>query len=296
MIPQEEPCGPCDESLEDENGECPCDVDWPKLRTKDNHSIIRGQNAVSLFEHEAEPLFGYESTQPRITSHGSTAANRSMSAEPPAEPGAEGPPPTYVRSFQPAVAASHMAEPSPSPVQLLHPETPIPLGDDPAVWGGIIRETPQVIHLANQTPLLAVPESDTVVLAQEESFTAPQIESSRSSITVEESETEMFRLEPVPLDPSLLVAPGTIIEIERDHTKPVMSYTNIFDGKNENVVQLLRDYVEIQGDKRSGGWEGYMQRTDDYIKFCCHMMIVDMLSLHGGALRTKVWLKIRKNP
>ncbi len=98
------------------------------------------------------------------------------------------------------------------------------------------------------------------------------------------------------MDPAFLSQPGTVIEIERDHTKPVMSYTQIFDGKDERVVQRIRDYVEIKGDKRSGGWEGYMQRTDDYIQFCCHMMIVDMLSLHGGALPTKVWLKIRKYP
>jgi len=98
------------------------------------------------------------------------------------------------------------------------------------------------------------------------------------------------------MPPELLPTPGMFVEVEQDHTKPVMSYTRMFDGKDEAVVALLRDYVEITGDKRSGGWEGYMQRTDDYITFCCHIMIIDTLTVHGGGLATKVWLKIRKDP
>ena len=49
-----------------------------------------------------------------------------------------------------------------------------------------------------------------------------------------------------------------------------------------NWVATLRDYVELSGDQRSGGWEGYLHRSDDFLRFCAHRMIVEMLQLHGG--------------
>ncbi len=297
----EEPCGPCDDAYIDENGNCSCDFDLPKLRTKDNNSIIRGQNAVPLFEHEAEPLLGFEPLPPRITSNGSSTANQPVSAHTPAATAVTHATGARGWAAPRPVTANQATEPvTIMPVQLLHPETPVPLGDRLDVE---IHESPQTINLANQAPLQVIPG---VVHAEARQtpppMPAPQIDVRRQQQILIEEESSLTiqspapQLKPIPLDPALLDQPGTIVEFERDHTKPVMSYTKIFDGKSEEIVSLLRDYVEIQGDKRSGGWEGYMQRTDDYIKFCCHVMIVDMLSLHGGALKTKVWLKPRKNP
>ena len=47
----------------------------------------------------------------------------------------------------------------------------------------------------------------------------------------------------------------------------------------------------IGGDLRSGGWEAYLHRTDDFMRFAAHRMIVEMLTLHGGeSKRRYVWL------
>ena len=74
----------------------------------------------------------------------------------------------------------------------------------------------------------------------------------------------------------------------RKTPEPVMSYTRIFDGSDAKLVANLRDFVELSGDQRSGGWEGYLQRSDDFIRFCSHRMIVEMLQLHGGETYRRV--------
>ena len=46
----------------------------------------------------------------------------------------------------------------------------------------------------------------------------------------------------------------------------------------------------------AGGWQGYLERSDDFIRFCCHMHISEMLSARGGAGETRVvwrWPTIR---
>lgn len=75
---------------------------------------------------------------------------------------------------------------------------------------------------------------------------------------------------------------------------PLMSYTRIFDGTDSKLVALLRDYVELSGDRRSGGWEAYLHRSEDFIRFSCHRMIVEMLTLHGGEAQHRYVWKLRK--
>lgn len=89
----------------------------------------------------------------------------------------------------------------------------------------------------------------------------------------------------MPIPPTAVAAPEIV---------PLMSYTRIFDGTDANLVAALRDYVELSGDRRSGGWEAYLHRSEDFIRFASHRMIVEMLTLHGGeAQRRYVW-KLRK--
>jgi hypothetical protein len=79
-----------------------------------------------------------------------------------------------------------------------------------------------------------------------------------------------------------------------DPLTPLMSYTRIFDGSDANLVAELRDYVELSGDRRSGGWEAYLHRSEDYIRFTAHLMIKEMLTLHGGEVKKRFVLKPRK--
>lgn len=95
----------------------------------------------------------------------------------------------------------------------------------------------------------------------------------------------------------LAMPPGQLM-IQRnlpfDCRQPLMSYTRMFDGADAKLTARLRDYVELSGDLRSGGWESYMYRSEDFIRFTSHVMIVEMLQLHGGEARKRVVFKFRK--
>jgi hypothetical protein len=104
-------------------------------------------------------------------------------------------------------------------------------------------------------------------------------------------ETEAEDMPPGP--PAGVVEPpfadfGPVAPVE-----PIMAYTRMFDGADADLVAALRDYVELSGDRRSGGWEAYLHRSEDFIRFTAHRMILEMLMLHGGEGRRRFVVKHR---
>jgi hypothetical protein len=69
---------------------------------------------------------------------------------------------------------------------------------------------------------------------------------------------------------------------------PVMTHTRIYSGSDADFAEALANYYHFRTDARFGGWETYLQRSDDFIRFCCHMHISEMLSARGGADQTRV--------
>ncbi len=76
--------------------------------------------------------------------------------------------------------------------------------------------------------------------------------------------------------------------------QPVMSYTRIFDSSDPDLAGVMRDYVELNGELRSGGFKGWTQRSDDYVRFCMHRMILEMFQLHGGEAKRRFFLTNRR--
>lgn len=72
------------------------------------------------------------------------------------------------------------------------------------------------------------------------------------------------------------------------HYGPVLSHTRIYSGSDADVTAALEGYVFFHDDARYGGWKSYLSRTDDFIRFCCHMHICEMLSARGGSRKTQV--------
>ena len=66
-----------------------------------------------------------------------------------------------------------------------------------------------------------------------------------------------------------------------------MSYTRFFDGADRQLIHLLRGYYFLRGDMRSGGWEAYLHRSDDFLQFASTVLVIEMLELHGGPLKTE---------
>ncbi|NOZ39488.1 MAG: hypothetical protein GXP24_04595 [Planctomycetes bacterium] len=69
---------------------------------------------------------------------------------------------------------------------------------------------------------------------------------------------------------------------------PVLKHTRVYSGTDPDFTQALQNYAYFREDARFGGWESYLQRSDDFVRFCCHMHISEMLSARGGSRKTQV--------
>lgn len=97
---------------------------------------------------------------------------------------------------------------------------------------------------------------------------------------------------PVPFAPyGPFVPPEPLVA---DPRRPIMSYTRLFDATDADLTATLRDYVELNGDLRSGGWKAYLDRSEDFLRFAAHRMITEMLVLHGGEGRRRYVWTVRK--
>lgn len=74
----------------------------------------------------------------------------------------------------------------------------------------------------------------------------------------------------------------------RPSTAPVMTHTKVFYGNNSQFTAALQNYYHTRDEARFGGWQSYLQRSDDFIRFCCHIHIAEMLTARGGAGKTRV--------
>lgn len=83
----------------------------------------------------------------------------------------------------------------------------------------------------------------------------------------------------------------TIGENSPPKNMPVIRETRIYHGNDRDFTTALSTYAFFRNDARYGGWEAYLQRSDDFIRFCCRMHISETLSARGGAAKTRVaWL------
>lgn len=69
---------------------------------------------------------------------------------------------------------------------------------------------------------------------------------------------------------------------------PIMTHTRIYQGTDSEFTEALASYCHFRDDARFGGWQNYLQRSDDFIRFCCHLHISELLSARGGAGETRV--------
>ncbi len=74
----------------------------------------------------------------------------------------------------------------------------------------------------------------------------------------------------------------------RPQFDPVMSHTRLYDGKDQQFTERLEQYFYFRDEARYGGWQGYLLRGEDFIRFCCHLHITETLAARGGAGKTRV--------
>jgi hypothetical protein len=77
---------------------------------------------------------------------------------------------------------------------------------------------------------------------------------------------------------------------------PVLRHTRTYNGNDMEFTTALSSYYSFRDDARFGGWQSYLERSDDFIRFCCHMHISEMLTARGGAGESRLvwrWPNIR---
>jgi hypothetical protein len=69
---------------------------------------------------------------------------------------------------------------------------------------------------------------------------------------------------------------------------PIIRHTRLYHGHDQEFTRRLADYYYFRDDARFGGWQAYLQRSDDFIRFCCHLHLTETLVARGGASEPRV--------
>ncbi len=88
--------------------------------------------------------------------------------------------------------------------------------------------------------------------------------------------------------------PVAVASNQFESAEPLMAYVRLFDATDQRLIDRLSDYLELTGQLRSGDLEAHMKRSEFFRKFTAHVMISEMLQLHGGEARRRLVLKPRK--
>ena len=82
--------------------------------------------------------------------------------------------------------------------------------------------------------------------------------------------------------------PKPVCDQCRPTMSPILIHTRSYNGHDSDFTEALAGYYEFRDEARFGGWQAYLQRSEDFIRFCCYMHITEMLAARGGARETKV--------
>ncbi|MBC8352646.1 MAG: hypothetical protein H8E66_11690 [Planctomycetes bacterium] len=91
-------------------------------------------------------------------------------------------------------------------------------------------------------------------------------------------------------DPRGFVPPAPTAERPpaRPQNDPVLSHTRLYHGNDAEFTKRLANYFYFRDDARFGDWQAYLQRSEDFIRFCCHLHVTEMLAARGGGGETRV--------
>ncbi len=82
--------------------------------------------------------------------------------------------------------------------------------------------------------------------------------------------------------------PSRIRPVYQPQSEPIISHTRIYHGDDDQLTTRLEDYCFFRDDARSGGWQGYLLRSNDFTRFCCYLHITETLAARGGSGKTRV--------
>jgi hypothetical protein len=84
------------------------------------------------------------------------------------------------------------------------------------------------------------------------------------------------------------LAPAASPPALRPQYEPIITHTRIYHGQDAEFTQRLEAYYETRDDARFGGWQTYLQRPGDFVRFCCYLHVTETLAARGGAGESRV--------
>jgi hypothetical protein len=69
----------------------------------------------------------------------------------------------------------------------------------------------------------------------------------------------------------------------RPQYDPIITHTRTYNGQDAIFTERLATYYYLRDDARFGGWAGYLQRPDDFVRFACYLHATETLAARGGA-------------
>lgn len=83
-------------------------------------------------------------------------------------------------------------------------------------------------------------------------------------------------------------APSAYPPAAQPQHEPILSQVRQYNGHDADFTEALANYYDLRDDARFGGWQSYLQRSEDFMSFCCYLHITEMLAARGGAGETRV--------
>ncbi|GIW99254.1 MAG: hypothetical protein KatS3mg111_2587 [Pirellulaceae bacterium] len=77
----------------------------------------------------------------------------------------------------------------------------------------------------------------------------------------------------------------------RPQHAPIISHMRSFNGHDEDFTEQLAEYFYFRDDARFGGWQAYLQRSEDFIRFCCYLHLHETLIARGGRDKSRLILR-----
>ncbi|MFO0942432.1 MAG: hypothetical protein U0930_16970 [Pirellulales bacterium] len=73
--------------------------------------------------------------------------------------------------------------------------------------------------------------------------------------------------------------------------EPIITHMTTFNGRDEDFTEQLADYFYFRDDARFGGWQAYLQRSEDFIRFCCYLHLSETLISRGGQDKSRLVIR-----
>jgi len=74
----------------------------------------------------------------------------------------------------------------------------------------------------------------------------------------------------------------------REQHAPIITHTRMFNGHDAKFTERLATFYYLRDDARFGGWPAYLERPEDFVRFCCYLHLTETLAARGGAGDTRV--------